>query len=119
MRIAYLTTDEVNRHLAARAAGDCGASLDGPPPDGPPPDGGFDAVLYDLDHLPPPRGRAVVDELLAAPPRIPAAVHGYGLEDGRASALRVRGVIVARRLEPGLIRVLCRAAGSAAGGGAA
>jgi hypothetical protein len=117
MRIGYLCTDEVNLRLAARAARACGASLAGPPPRGADPDGEFDAVLCDLDHLPPAGEQAVIEALGSGPLRVPTAVHGYNPGAGRASELRARGTIVARRLRPGLIRSLCRAAVVAARGG--
>src|SRR5262249_8415548 len=107
MRIAYLTTDEVNRDLAARAGRACRATLEDVPHEGTSADNGYDAVLYDLAHLPPHPGRAALDELFAGRLEIPTAVHGYGLEDGQADVLRDLGVIVARRLEIGLMERIC------------
>ena len=44
MRIAYLTTDEVNKHLALRLAAQWEVSVCPLEPRDPPPDGKFDAV---------------------------------------------------------------------------
>jgi hypothetical protein len=62
MRIAYLTTDDVNAALAAQLAADCGLSLCQLAPQGAAPDGEFDAAVYDLDFLPAGRlGRLLAD----------------------------------------------------------
>jgi len=49
MKIAYLSTDEVNQNLAENLAARCGASQDCLSPHDPPPNGQYDAVVYDLD----------------------------------------------------------------------
>jgi hypothetical protein len=107
MRIAYFTTDEVHREQAARMAGACGATVQSFSPYRPPPDEPFDAVLYDLDSLAPPRRGAIIAELLASAParRVPVGVHSYNLED-QVSALRGRGILLARRLGPDALRGL-------------
>jgi hypothetical protein len=112
MRITYLTTDELNGELAARAGRAYGVDLDVAPP-GPrrAPDPSA-ATLYDLDHLGPEDRRAVVDGLLSGHPPAPVAVHGYDLRDEEVAALHARGVVVARRIEPEVIRHLGRVAGS-------
>lgn len=111
MRITYLTTDELNGELAARAGRACGVDLDVAPP-GPrrAPDPSV-ATLYDLDHLGPEDRRAVVGGLLSGHPPALAAVHGYDLRDEEVAALRTRGVVVARRIEPEVIQHLCRVVG--------
>jgi hypothetical protein len=112
MPIAYLSTDEVNRHLAALMAAACGATLHPLSPKDPPPDGRFDAVLYDLDSMPPACREEIVASALADPPTRPVAVHSYNL-DMQADALRDKGVVVTRRLGPGVLRALCRSLGPA------
>ena len=66
MRLAYLTTDEVNQDLAIRIAADCGTTLALLSPRDPPPNGRFDAVLYDWDFWPLHLRREVLEELLTA-----------------------------------------------------
>src|SRR5438874_8244867 len=100
MRIAYLTLDEVNGALARRLAADCGATLEAVVPGPAEPDGRFDARLYDLDHVPAPRRQEVLARYLSGPAACPVAIHGYGLEEPQADALRRHGLAVARALEP-------------------
>ena len=106
MRFAYLTTDEVNEALALEMALACDVALEPLVPKQGPPDAGYDAVLIDWDHwLPDQRA-----ELLARlhDERLPwrVAVHGYSLQDGLAEALRARGVVVHRHLQPEVLRLL-------------
>ena len=70
MRIAYLTTDEVNQELALRLAAGQEAQLEVIWPRDEPPDGRFDAVIYDLDCLPPPLRQQLLTDLAGgrAPP---------------------------------------------------
>ncbi len=110
MRIAYLTTDEVNLHLAEEMAAACGLTLCPLAPKDPPPDGEFDALLYDWDHWPAEQLREVMAELLGGGLPHAVAVHGYNLGDGRAEALRQHTVAVYRRLQPQVLRFLRRAA---------
>src|SRR5262245_46838320 len=98
MRIAYLTTDEVNRELAMRLAAGQGARLEVLWPGDEPPDGRVDAVVYDLDCLPVGLRQEVLSKLAAAAAPWPAAVHGYALGGDQVRALRKRGVVVRRRL---------------------
>ena len=53
-----------------------------------PPDGRFDAFLYDLDDVPSDQRRALLEEVCLNPPARPVAVHGYGIADEQAAALR-------------------------------
>jgi hypothetical protein len=108
MRIAYLTTDEVNRYLAEGMAAACGLTLCPLAPKDPPPEGEFDAVLYDWDHWPARQRREVMAELRAGCPPHVVALHGYNLEDTQAEALRRRTVGVYRRLQPRVFRFLRR-----------
>ncbi len=100
MRLAYITTDEVNQELATRMAEDCGATLDTLSPRDPPPDGQYAAVLFDLDFLPRDAGRVLLAQLLAHDPARPVAVHSYRLGTQQVMALRKRGCAVYARLEP-------------------
>lgn len=106
MRVAYVTTDEVNERLAMQMAANCGTTLDAFSPKDPPPDGEYAAVLYDLDYLPPAPGRNVLGELLAQPPGRPVAVHSYRLGQRQAAALRRHGCAVYPRLEMSVFRQL-------------
>ena len=112
MPIAYLSADELNCHLAARMAAACGAALLPITPRDPPPDGRFDAVLYDLDSMPPACREEMVASALADRATRPVAVHSYNL-DMQAGALRDKGVVVTRRLGPGVHRALCGSLGPA------
>ena len=96
MAIVYLTLDEVNRDLAARYATVAEVQLellelrDDLAP--------CDAVLYDLDFLPPDYRDRLLAEKTIVRSDAPIAVHGYNLTAGQRGKLRRRGVIVARRL---------------------
>jgi hypothetical protein len=113
MRIAYMTTDEVNLALAVRMARLCEATVD----DLRPADKAghrrfhFDAILYDFDVTPPHERSALIAEILSGTPRCNAkAVHGYGLSEEQAETLREGGVTVAWSLDLDLIRSLHDAA---------
>jgi hypothetical protein len=110
MRIAYMTTDEVNRASAAQMAGECGAFICALAPKDSPPDDQFLAVLYDLDDMHKQQRAELVAQILRSPSTRPRAVHGYDITDEEASALRRHGVAVSKRLRAGLIRSLCKAA---------
>ena len=109
MRIGYVTTDEVNHALAARMAAKCGAIICHLCPREVHPDGLFDAVLYNLDDVPRDQQPAFLEELCLGTTDCPTAVHGYGIADEQAQALRRHGVAVAQRLHPALLRSLCTA----------
>jgi hypothetical protein len=106
MRIAYLTTDEVNEQLALQMAVECGVTLCPLAPKDAPTDGEYDAVLYDWDYLPIERQREVMTELLSGPVGFAVALHGYNLEDGQVQALRRNTVAVYRLLQPRVFRSL-------------
>ena len=106
MRVAYLTTDEVNEQLALQMADEHGVTLCPLAPKDAPPDGEYDAVLYDWDYLPVERQRQVMAELLAGPSLHMVALHSFNLEDGQVEALRRNTVGVFRRLQPLVFRAL-------------
>jgi hypothetical protein len=109
MRIAYLTTDEVNEALAREMARDCGIDLYPLAPKDGPPDTGYDAVLCDWDFWP----AELRQELLAehvGPPDRPLAVHSYNLDETQAESLRSRGVAVHAVLRPEVFLQLRQAA---------
>jgi hypothetical protein len=98
MRFAYLTFDEVNENLAQKFAKTHGVDLDphfrsdtiaGPE---------YDAVLCDLDSLPPDEREANLTAVLTYSLSRAVAVHSYNLEAHQRRLLRRRNVIVARRL---------------------
>jgi hypothetical protein len=110
MRIAYVTTDEVNLGLALKMAGRCGATVWLVPPGDRTSTARFDAVLYDLASVPGSRRAALIEELCLGNLDGPTAIHGYCITDEQAKILRVHGVVVAHRLESPLIVSLARAA---------
>jgi hypothetical protein len=105
MRIAYLTTDEVNEALALEMAQACGVALCPLAPRDGPPDAGYDAVLCDWDFWPPERREELLAEQ-AGPPSRPLAVHGYNMDEAEEKSLRSRGVAVHRGLRPEMFRLL-------------
>jgi hypothetical protein len=107
MQIAYLTLDEVNENLATFMVEESGATLFPLRPRDPKPDSEFDAVLYDLDSLPPPYKNELLSVLLSSPLLRPVGVHSYQLEDDEAAALRRCGLLVSRRIEPAVFQALC------------
>jgi hypothetical protein len=120
MRVAYLTTDEVNEALALEMAQACGVALEPLRPTQEPRDAAYDAVLIDWDFWPPEQRAEFFAALCDRPLPWRVAVHGYSLEDGLAEALHARGVDVHRRLRPEVIRLLQEAtvpAGTTAGSG--
>jgi hypothetical protein len=96
MRIAYRTLDDVNRDLATRLAARAGIDVLSP--------GigecveSFDAVVYDLDHLPTDFRDRLLSELASGQLTQVVGVHSYNLTDGQRRALRRRGICVRRRL---------------------
>jgi len=109
MRIAHITTDEVNQALAVQAAGPLGAIVTPLGPEAISTHVLFDAVLYDLDRVPPDRRQALVDEIRSETTALPMAVYGYCLSEEQAGKLRFHGVAVAQRLHSALIRTLANA----------
>jgi hypothetical protein len=109
MRIAYITSDEVNRDVALRLAKACGATLYSPALGDAPPDGQFNAILYDWDYLPPQRKHDLLEVLLAGPSPCPVALHSYSLDEVHGKALRRNGVAIYRRLDLELFLHLCLA----------
>jgi hypothetical protein len=109
MRYAYLTLDEVNQDWAERLAAQVDAELDFVSPRDILAAGPFDALLVDLDSLPPGYRKVVLDDLLAGKQEAQTAVHSYHLRIRDARVLRRRGVIVARRLEGEIIQRLRKA----------
>ncbi len=106
MRIAYITDDPVNLAVAAGLAKKCGAALAALRRDDDTSLVSFDAVLYDLDGIPPHERSELLGEIIRASSSCPRAVHGYALDDDQARSLRLSGVAVAQRLQLGLIRAL-------------
>jgi hypothetical protein len=110
MILAYLSHDEVNQLWARQLADAQGIEMyplflketaTASP---------FDAVVHDLDSLPPADRQAVLKDLLAGPLPCPAAVHSYGLEEAEVEALRARGVVVHCHLEEAMSALLAVAA---------
>jgi hypothetical protein len=109
MRVAYLTTDEVNQEQALEMAQECGLTLCPLAPTDGPPGHEYDAVLYDWDSWPAEQRREALAQMLAGPLPHAVAWHGYSLDDDQAEALRRHTVAVYRCLRPRLFRFLRRA----------
>jgi hypothetical protein len=112
MNIGYVTTDLVNESIATDMADECGATLVPLIPNQTAPDGDYDAVLYDLDFLPPEQQQQILRNLARNKIRR-VGVHSYQLKSRDARAMRRRGVAVFRRLGTQVIQWL--SAGVAAG----
>ena len=110
MRIAYMTTDEVNLIVAVKIARRLGASVSMLGTGGSVSTARFDAVLHDLDAVPRDQRSAFLERIGLGPPARPTAVHGYGITEEQAEALRRHGIAVGQRLHTGLIRGLVEAA---------
>jgi hypothetical protein len=108
MRIAYVTTDEVNQDLALRTATDWGACLEVLSVQEALPNGHYDAVVYDWDFLPRDCREKVLAGLAKAPRNFVVALHSYGLQEREARALRRRGLLIFRRLRGSLFRKVRR-----------
>jgi hypothetical protein len=98
MQFAYLTFDEVNEHLAQEFAKTHGVHLDWHFRPDTITGREYDAVLCDLDSLPPDEREANLSALLTYSYSRAVAVHSYNLEAQQRRLLRRRNVIVARRL---------------------
>jgi hypothetical protein len=109
MRVAYLTTDEVNRELALAMAEKCGLTLCPLEPRDGPPTRDYDAILYDWDSWPTGQRQEALAAMLVGPLPHAVALHGYGLPDDQAETLRRHTVAVYRRLQPRAFRFLRRA----------
>jgi hypothetical protein len=110
MRVAYLTTDEVNEAEARLLAEKQGITLCPLAPRDGPPGNEYEAVLYDWDSWPADRRHTVMAELLAGPVPHAVAVHGYNLDDEAGERLRRHTIAVYRRLQRRVFRFLRRAA---------
>jgi hypothetical protein len=116
VRVAYLTTDEVNQELALHLAAGLGVDLCVLSPRDPAVLESFAGVLYDLDYLPEPRRQEILAGLLAGPSPCPVAVHGYNLDADQERLLCENGVLVSRRLEAELFLRLTFWASAPSGG---
>jgi hypothetical protein len=99
MRIAYLTTDEVNEGLAIEMAARCGATLHPFSPADVSPNGEYDAVLCDWDFLPRSERKKILGRLIRDHHGHAVALHSYNLNRKQVRTLRRRRVAVHRRLK--------------------
>jgi hypothetical protein len=109
MRIAHLTTDELNQALAVRFGRSLGVELICLDPEELPANARYDAVLCDLDRVPPNRRQALLDEIHSESTASPMAIYGYCLSEDQARKLRFHGVAVAQSLNAALVRTLVKA----------
>ena len=109
MRVAYLTLDEVNQHLASGFADEHGVNLEVhacPQAIG---EREYDAVIYDPGSFSPHERDANLRAVLVCPMDKPLAVHGYDFAPDQLQVLRKRGAIVVRRLGTGVFARLVNA----------
>jgi hypothetical protein len=109
MNLAYVSTDEVHQDLAYQLARAYRVDVHLLTPTDRVPER-LDAVIYDLDYLPPEDREHVLDRLIGSPANGLVAVHGYNLFGDQAKALKRNGVLVRRRLGRNLFRALLRRA---------
>ena len=102
MRIAYLTLDEVNQHLALSLAAEQDVRLEVQARPEITNGREFDAVIYDPDSFPSDERAANLTAILACPVGRPVAVHSYDISPEQLQVLRHRGAVVARRLGAGM-----------------
>src|SRR5260370_19668657 len=105
MKLAYISTDEVNQDLAVQLADECGIAVYSVRYVNARRHDAFDALLYDWDSLPWIRRRDIFLASVASA-TCPVAVHGFSLDDEIAEALHQDGVAVFRRLEPRIFTTL-------------
>jgi hypothetical protein len=98
MRIAYLTTDEVNEYVATELAARHGATLHQFSPADVLPVGEYDAVICDWDFLPRAQRKTILRRLIRSHGGQAVAVHSYNVQGKQVHALRRRRVKVYRRL---------------------
>jgi hypothetical protein len=109
MRIAYLSTDEMNQALAATMAQAHRVTLCLVEPRDASPGAEIDALLYDWDfwHV---EGRdELLAQLLAGVAHCPVVLHGHNVGDDQADALRRQGIGVYRALQPAVFQHLRQA----------
>jgi hypothetical protein len=109
MRIAHITTDEVNQDIAVQVAKRLDASVTMLGCDDTATLVLFDSLLYDLDRIAPDRRDALLDEIRSETTTLPVAVYGYCLSEEQAGKLRFHGVAVGQQLHRALIRTLVNA----------
>jgi hypothetical protein len=109
MRIAYLTLDEVNQHLASAFADERGVSLDVQARPENIRNREYDADLCDQDSFPLDERSANLAAVLGRLPNRPVAIHSYDISADQLQVLRRRGAIVARRLGAGMFARLITA----------
>lgn len=110
MRLAYLTLDEVNQHLALTFADGHGVCLDVHARPEAITEREYDAVLYDPDSFPASERPANLTTVLACPLNRPVAVHSYDFSADQLHVLRQRGAIVTMRLRADVFARLVNAA---------
>ena len=113
MRVAYLTLDEVNQHLALSFADEHDLLLDVLTRPNGIEERAYDAVLYDPDSFPTGERQANLTTVLACPINRPVAVHEYDFSADQLHYLHQRGAIVARRLRADVFARLVSAIRSA------
>jgi hypothetical protein len=104
--IGYVSLDEVNQDLANELSVKFGATLEVFASPAEMSDWSCDAVVYDFDSLPGEQRERIYQELTRGRGDGVRVVHSYSLGSYEKKALRSRGVLVLRRLGPGLLRQL-------------
>jgi hypothetical protein len=106
MRVAYVTTDQVNGEFAHFLAEKSRLTLDTIEPRDGHPNGEFDAVIYDWDYLPGSLREEVLAGVSTRDRTCPVAVHSYFLRGKEINRLRDNGVEVYRHLSTHVFEAL-------------
>jgi hypothetical protein len=109
MRIAYLTTDDVNLDLALELAESQGITLCPRTPRDAAAEAPFDAVLYDWDYWPVELRAPAIAEWHSTGSPCPVAIHSYNLNRGQINALLQQGIAIFRTLGADVFRFLRQA----------
>jgi hypothetical protein len=97
MHVAYLSLDEVNRHVAEHVGAN-GRTIHAFPLVELRLDDLPDAVVCDLDHIPTDMRQRVIDQLIAVRPVVAAAAHSCSFQPHEVSELDSSGIEVHDRL---------------------
>jgi len=112
VKIAYMTTDEVNEGIAQQLADAHDVTLHTFWPKDAVPNGEYDAVIYDLDHWPCEQRSQFLADLQENHRACRVAVCSSSLKTREVQALGPSRVTYFRRMGPKVFCILCRSRGT-------